>query len=397
MAVRDADAGIPPDPGIAPGMAVAPGRGNMKNLVPVYLALICTSAMAEAQLPTKVFPPYAVAYEGNTIASYPFQYNQCRMQQVIDRTHLARQGALIFGFAFRRATSGTIGGYAIKGVTFTNLTVGLGHTSRTTATLSSTFTQNLTATMTTVLSGTYKAPEQPKVTAPAPAPFNILFTLSRPWAYNPQSGSLLLDFQQTATQLNYTGYWIDGTRRNSYGRFFGKGVTGLMANRDRPLLSFDSPYNAVPGGKIALRLAWPTKSYPATLFVGLSTRAWGAIPLPLDLAFLGAPNNKLYTGAEFRLPMSFVKQTNNRYLARTELSIPNDPGLAGLHAFFQSYLLDPPSNSLGMVFTNYAEVEIGGGPVFTQSVSARGNSPTTGYVSSNSPSGPVIQFSGVFN
>ncbi|MHC4078147.1 MAG: hypothetical protein ACYST0_06860 [Planctomycetota bacterium] len=375
-------------------MTVALARG-MKNLVLVSLVLACAAATLKAQLPTKVLPPSGVAYEGNTISSYPFQYSQCRMQQVIDGAYLAKQGALVFDFAFRRATSGTIGGYAIKGVTFNNFTVQLGTTSKTPATLSTTFSANRTTAMTTVVNGTYKLPEQPKVNRPAA--FNIVFKLSRPWAYDPRNGNLLLEFAQAEAKQQYTGYWIDGTRRNSYGRFFGKGMTGRMANGDRPLLSFASPYNAVPGGKIALQLSWPRKSYPATLFVGFSTQAWGAIPMPLDLAALGAPGNKLYTGAEFRLPMSFTKQTNGRYLAKTELNIPNDQRLAGWHAFFQSYLVDPPSNSLGLVFTNYAEVEIGGGPVFTQTVSSSRQSATTGYVNKTSPSGPVIRFSGVFN
>lgn len=117
----------------------------------------------------------------------------------------------------------------------------------------------------------------------------------------------------------------------------------------------------------------------------------------MDLGILGAPNNQLYTGAELRVPMSFTMQTNNRYLARAGLPIPNDPLLAGWHVFFQSYLLDPPSNSMGVVFTNYAEMEIGGGPVYTQAVAAQGKSPTTGYVNPSSPGGAVIRFSGVFN
>ncbi len=369
----------------------------MKNPKPALacLVLLSPSGMLVAQLPTKVVPPQAAAWEGNTISAYPFQYTQCRMQQVFDGAYLANESALIFEFAFRRATNGTTGGYPINGTTFTNLTVRLGTTSKTTATLSSTFAANLTSTMTTVLSGTYSVPAQPTVSPPAP--FNIVFKLSRPWTYDARAGNLLLDFEQGAALLQYTGYWIDGIQRDNYGRYFVKGITGPMANSDRPTLSFTTPYNAVPGGKVALQLAWPTKAYPATLFVGVSNKAWGAIPLPLDLTILGAPNNTLYTGAELRLPLSFAKQTNGRYLATTTLPIPNDQRLAGWHAFFQSYLLDPPSNGLGMVFTNYAEMEIGGGPVFTQSVGASGRSPTTGYVGSTSPRGAVIRFSGAFN
>jgi hypothetical protein len=65
---------------------------------------------------------------------------------------------------------------------------------------------------------------------------------------------------------------------------------------------------------------------PATLIMGASKTAWGAMPLPLDLG--AGCLLHVSVDAVFSVPITFGKAT-------FEVPIPNDPSLQGASAYFQ--------------------------------------------------------------
>ncbi|HET6201931.1 MAG TPA: hypothetical protein VFI25_03915 [Planctomycetota bacterium] len=80
----------------------------------------------------------------------------------------------------------------------------------------------------------------------------------------------------------------------------------------------------------------PANTVPAILALGVSNATWSGLPLPLDLAFLGAPGCFVYTSNEVLLPGI----PNAGGAASLALGIPNDPSLVGGVAYAQGFQVD---------------------------------------------------------
>lgn len=107
--------------------------------------------------------------------------------------------------------------------------------------------------------------------------------------------------------------------------------------------TFDLKVRNAPGNTITLWLH------------GLSATQHGSLPLPANLAFLGAPGCHLYTSIE----ASMVTTTNPSGASILTIAVPGAPQLAGFRWFVQSALLVPAANPLGIVTTRGIELVVG--------------------------------------
>jgi len=88
---------------------------------------------------------------------------------------------------------------------------------------------------------------------------------------------------------------------------------------------------------------------PSVLLFGASNRTWNGIPLPLDLAVLGAPGCLVYTSADVTTPTF----TSGMLLP---IPVPNLPLLIGRSLFAQGIAVDLAANRLGVVTSDFARL-----------------------------------------
>ena len=85
----------------------------------------------------------------------------------------------------------------------------------------------------------------------------------------------------------------------------------------------------------------------AVLLLGLSRDAWGAVPLPLALDFVGAPGCSLLCSLDTALAMQ-----GGGGDATWEIAICDCANGIGRHFYVQAAVIDPGWNALGVVFSN---------------------------------------------
>ena len=146
-----------------------------------------TCATAQAQN-SKVVPVSATNAEGAFASEFPFKANAVRFQQVWNGPDVVTGAAVINSINFRR--DGNTRAYAKIDIPQT--TVSIGHTKVSPLTMTTTFSANITSTMTTLVNGKYAVPAQPAVSKP-PAAFNIKYPTSTPYIYNPKNGHLIME------------------------------------------------------------------------------------------------------------------------------------------------------------------------------------------------------------
>ncbi|MHC4078908.1 MAG: hypothetical protein ACYST0_10775, partial [Planctomycetota bacterium] len=155
-------------------------------VVAATAALTCAPAGAQN---TKVVPASATSTEGPTSSYFPFTYNNTRVQQVWNGPDVVAGVALINSINFRRDGSGG----AFLQINIAQATISVGHTNVSPLTMSTTFSANITSTMTTLVNGKYTVPAQPAVSTP-PAAVNIKYPTSTPFIYNRQTGHLIMEW-----------------------------------------------------------------------------------------------------------------------------------------------------------------------------------------------------------
>lgn len=92
--------------------------------------------------------------------------------------------------------------------------------------------------------------------------------------------------------------------------------------------------------------------------LGDSATAFGTLPLPFDLAILGAPNCLVRCNHLFTQSAAAPGQGSGGGRAVFSWPLPNDPGLRGATLFFQAFVLDPAANSLGLAVSNGLKAQI---------------------------------------
>ena len=93
---------------------------------------------------------------------------------------------------------------------------------------------------------------------------------------------------------------------------------------------------------------------PLILFTGTSKFSWGPIPLPFDLAPLGAPGCQVLLAPDI---YSFAS-TDATGTGIADFPLPNDPEFAGATFFQQWLVLDPSANAAAMVLSKALELRI---------------------------------------
>ena len=91
----------------------------------------------------------------------------------------------------------------------------------------------------------------------------------------------------------------------------------------------------------------------AFLILGLSNTQWFPLSLPMSLAPFGAPDCSLLVSGDFSTVVN-----NTTGTAIQGFRIPLDPGLVGLHIYFQGYVQDPGANAFGVAVSNGLEITI---------------------------------------
>ena len=93
---------------------------------------------------------------------------------------------------------------------------------------------------------------------------------------------------------------------------------------------------------------------PALFLIGFSDTVWGSIPLPWDLAPLGAVGCKLFASGE--LIFGFTTSATGTFTHT--LGVPNDNSLLGLK-FYNQHVIDEPTLPFGLVLGNAGAGKIG--------------------------------------
>ena len=356
-------------------------------------ALVAAASFTCASTPaqtSKIVPASAATTEGNGSAIYPFVYNATRGQQVWAAQAVAKGAAVLNGVNFRR--DGVNRNYAA--VSLTTHVVTIGHTSVSPTTMSTTFTANITSTMTTIVNGKYSIAALPAPTTP-PAPFAIKYPMSTPFVYTTAKGNLIMEWTTGSGQANSkVDYQLDAIRFTTGGsgavRPFGS--WGKFAGNDSAAWKAD-PAKLVPGGSADISLAGFGQGYVSKLFIGLSDKTFNGLTLPYDLGAIGAPGNTLYTGLDVIVPFTLKQVSTTSFGANPIFPLPNDNKLIGFKAFIQSYYADAKANAAGLVASNAMELTIGSSGPVSKMIGAQS---TTGKVGSPT-SAPVVQFVGAIN
>jgi len=158
-------------------------------------------------------------------------------------------------------------------------------------------------------------------------------------------------------QQNYTDLLNEiGRLRTPGARWVPFGVGSCAGSAGRPKISATGL--PIIGGSYDVRLSSAAANVPAVLLLGVSSRAWNAIPLPFDLGTLGAgPGCLLESSIDVVSPTA----TSSMGDASVRLAIPSVPALVDHRVFHTWLIADPkaPNNTLGLVTSTPAAAVLG--------------------------------------
>lgn len=205
---------------------------------------------------------------------------------------------------------------------------------RTTLTMSRTFAANIGNDATQVHTGVLNFPAQPKM-PPGPTPFAYSVPFSAPFPYASPNGDILLDFAVTSANNSNTLFFCDAgaSGAGSSARTLGAGCPA-----GSNLVSVSSNWGPGSTGRILQYNA--AGNVPSVLSFGSNANSWNGIPLPIDLAVIGAPGCMVYHDNLANL-VGNTSGTAGQYNGRWDvwLELPNNPFLAGLQLRTQFFNL----------------------------------------------------------
>ena len=109
------------------------------------------------------------------------------------------------------------------------------------------------------------------------------------------------------------------------------------------------------GGSFHFELLNCARNAPTALIIGASNTMSGSIPLPFDMAPIGAPGCLLLASTDILLGML----TGPGGDLATSLPVPNDPSLDGQSLYLQHLIVDPGTNPLGLTSSNAGQLTFG--------------------------------------
>lgn len=258
---------------------------------------------------------------------------------------------------------------------FDRLTIRFGHTSVTT--LSTTFANNITGPMQTVLLAENHVHTE-ALTGPAPGWVPV--GMQQPFLFLPGSGNLLIDVliengtslasASSGGQGGYSSIHGDTivsndlptvpTTGNQAGRpglrfcvdraeklLFGESCAG--SGGSTPLLGLGS--RPILGTSVTIWLSDAPPNAMAACAFGFETRP----PFPIDLTSQGAPGCRQY----FQEGALVFLTANPLGIGQLALPIPSSPSVVGAVVYTQYYVLDPTGNALGITSSNYGSLLVG--------------------------------------
>ncbi|MCC6785488.1 MAG: hypothetical protein IT457_21735 [Planctomycetes bacterium] len=277
---------------------------------------------------------------GNAI---PFSWSPVRFQQVFDGADLPTVMTMA-GLSLRQAPSAPIShGYIV------DLEIAVGRTTKTAATMSTTFASNFDSGTPIVVV------PRAQIVVPDSAPgrhFLVQVTIhgnsygnsaiGYPWdSASSPSTARLYGSPATATS---------GTLERNLGV-----VMGLRALTHTAVPNLYSDNTPQIGDSFRVRVKQARASSPAMMLLGFSTSSWGSQSLPLELGFLGAPGCSLLTAIDAAQSFSI----NTGATGNVVYSVPNDFYLLGLHFYQQALILDSGANAFGVALSNGGNAGIG--------------------------------------
>lgn len=308
----------------------------------------------------------APAAYANTFGSsnnvYGFSYDPSRYQQVIVGTEFPTAFTMA-AIAARWDNQNTV---QIPEA-LVDVEIRIGYTSKTPASLSTTFDQNWDlGTPVTVLPRTlvrYPAQNNPPATDPTQFQLVIPFTTNFDWV--PQAGrNLLVEIfaRANSTGVPHYTYVVDACYSTSIGRVFGSpdtATTGMHdANYALPLAFLELTHTAVPvlsnsdfpqiGNQFLVNVSQARPSAPGFLFFGLSRTNWSGIALPFAMDPIGAPTCSLLTSIDVATPLT----TNSSGKRSITYDVPLSLSMVGARFYNQFLISDPTVNPLGFVTSN---------------------------------------------
>ncbi|HKB16513.1 MAG TPA: hypothetical protein VKF62_10620, partial [Planctomycetota bacterium] len=118
---------------------------------------------------------------------------------------------------------------------------------------------------------------------------------------------------------------------------FGSGCPGTSGSTPQILAAGGNPSATAGNPTFGAFLSGAPPGTTAMLLMGLSSQAWGSIPLPMRLAPFGMPGCSLEVAADF----AWILPTNVSGNAIAPMPVPADPGLVGATLYLQWLVADP--------------------------------------------------------
>ena len=364
--------------------------------LPILLPFLCLGSLAqslEAQT-KKVLPPQFKNLEGDGGTTHPFGSSGVgRLQHLMLGSSFCKSTALLRACSLR-VDGGSVHS-SFKGRKIPKLNLWLSSLRGDPSGMSRLFSGNRQGKRSLVFSGAFNLPA---LTRAAPGPFMITMAWGRPYVYQRRNDSLLLELEIPGRGGNYI-YEVDAAKIKTAGSSQSYGTSGPFKTGDKMLLRNIFPSKLVPGGSAWVEVSGLKRAYPALIFFGFSRTRFGTLPLPFNLAALKAPKNWLYTSIDLVLPVK-LGQSPIGWTGSITLPIPPNPKLQGLALYAQSFVVDPASNGLGLVWSNATQMDIARNskPARTlasfQSAAIRGRFLTLGPIEEQTL---VIELTGAFN
>jgi hypothetical protein len=291
-------------------------------LAAAALAVLATEA--QAQLRQIVNPANRATVEGVSRIGFPWGGNSpLRYQQICGLSADPTAIGLMNRVAFRRDndTAVTSGDYAAFNPDFQ---LSVSTSPRTTMTMSKTFATNIGTDVQVVHTGSLNWPAQVKV-PPGPTAFAYTVPFTTPFLYVSTTGDILLDFAVTSPNNTNTSFFADADSASggSVSRQLGAGCPAGVN-----LVSVFTNWG--PGSTARILQYSGAGNVPSVLSIGSTSPTYGGVPLPFDLAPLGAPGCMVYHDNLLQI-QGTMSGTSGIYTGRWDFSfvIPNNPMLAG--------------------------------------------------------------------
>ena len=319
-----------------------------------------------------VVPAATTTAFGNSNNLYPYGAGVMRYQQVFHGSEFPSGPVPVAGYELRQDDVST--GYAGHKV---DLAVWLGGTTLDHTNLTVTFDANfdVAATPKTAVFARrlYALPSLPQTPETNPSVYHMTVPFDVPYVIHVGANHLLLEaisYGNTNGNQQF-GYQLDSVTQGTTARMwalnsataatgtvrYGQGLTHaflqLGATPARPKLY----HSDVPrvGREFHIGLVNAARLAQTVLILGGSDATDGGIPLPFDMAPLGAP--ACFLLASIDIALGAATQAGGD-LPLT-LPIPNDPSLDGKNLFVQHAVLDSAANALGIATSNGGALTIG--------------------------------------